>query len=220
VTFAAPNSVKIDDSLCAVGTDDDFLVENFTLSDDWRLSDLKRPGRDEYGTYCVLGSKKDEFDTGPQVILATDRESPLMNRAWVMQEYLLAPRTIHFAYPVVWECREMTIKRMFSRLYTFPSNPTPKVWTTGLERKDCFILWNQTVMKYSKCSLSEPNDKLVAIGGLARTFASVMKTEYVAGLWVRYLVNGLLWETMRNSTPVKHYRGECPIGSPAHCLTS
>ena len=153
VTFAASNSVNIDDSLYAVGTNDNFLVENLlTLSDDWRLSDLKRPGRDEYGTYCVLGSKGDEFDTGPQVIVATDCESPIMNRAWVIQEYLLAPRTIHFAYPVVWECREMTIKRMFSQLYTFPSNPTPKVWTTGLEGKDCFILWNQTVVKYSKCS--------------------------------------------------------------------
>jgi hypothetical protein len=104
---------------------------------------------------------------------------------------------------------------MFSQLSIFPFDPTLKVWTAGLKSKDCFALWNQVVTKYSECLLSVPSDKLVAIGGLARIFAPVMNSEYVAGLWTERLVDGLLWETATTKTiRVGHYRGEWSIGDP------
>ncbi|KAI8634705.1 heterokaryon incompatibility protein-domain-containing protein [Xylariaceae sp. FL1651] len=102
------------------------------------------------------------------VFLAADPERHLERRGWVVQEHLLAPRTVHMADNIAWKCREVTVKWLFSTYFVFPQEPVVKIWTTGIERSNCFSLWNQTVMRYSGCLLSEPNDKLVAIGGLAK----------------------------------------------------
>ncbi|KAI0449223.1 heterokaryon incompatibility protein-domain-containing protein [Xylaria acuta] len=146
-------------------------------------------------------------DADNTVIVAKNYGSPLAHRGWVLQEHLLAPRTVHLADPVVWECREMTVKRLLSRPFVFPTEPVVKVWKLRLKHSDCLSLWYQTVEKYSGCALSEPSDKLVAIGGLARTFSAVMQTDYIAGLWSKHIISGLLWETAsKDSKRVGHYR--------------
>ncbi|KAI8720089.1 HET domain-containing protein [Fusarium sp. LHS14.1] len=145
-------------------------------------------------------SKTQDLHPESQMIVTADRDVPLNSRAWVMQEHLLAPRTIHFGDSVVWECREMTAKQLFEHPCVFPSTSTLKAWTAGLEGKDCSTVWNETVMKYSGCKLSVRSDKLVAIAGLARVFSPVLKSEYITGLWTRHLADGLLWETLEEET--------------------
>ncbi|KAF2688520.1 HET-domain-containing protein [Lentithecium fluviatile CBS 122367] len=132
---------------------------------------------------------------GLNLLLSKGLQKPLDRRAWVLQEHLLSPRTIHFGDPVTWECREMTVKQTCDSLSILPSFSTPKVWTAGLRRRDCLGLWKQLVAKYSDCLLTVPSDKLVAIGGLARIFFGVLKCDYLAGIWRERVVEDLLWET-------------------------
>ncbi|KAI0546407.1 heterokaryon incompatibility protein-domain-containing protein [Xylaria curta] len=145
-------------------------------------------------------------DTEIGVIVAKNYTNLLDQRGWALQERLLAPRTVHFGDPVVWECRETVVKRLVSKPFVFPAEPIVKVWSLRLQHC-CLSLWYQTVEQYSRCALSEPSDKLVAVGGLARTFSAVIKTDYIAGLWGRHIVSGLLWETAtKDSRRVGLYR--------------
>ncbi|KAI1746742.1 heterokaryon incompatibility protein-domain-containing protein [Xylaria castorea] len=146
-------------------------------------------------------------DTNNPVVVAKNYASQLDHRGWVLQEHLLAPRTVHFGDPVVWECRETIVKRLLSQPFIFPTEPIIKVWSLRLKHCPCLSLWYQTVEKYSRCALSEPGDKLVAIGGLARIFSAVMQTTYIAGLWGKHIISGLLWETAtKDCKRVGHYR--------------
>jgi hypothetical protein len=53
--------------------------------------------------------------------------------------------------------------------------------------------WDNVVMAYTKCNLTEEQDKLIAISGLAESFRTKTKDEYLAGLWRRVLPYQLLW---------------------------
>jgi hypothetical protein len=59
-------------------------------------------------------------------------------------------------------------------------------------------LWKRIVEVYSRSSLTKPEDKLVALSGIAKMMASmigseVQPAEYVAGLWSTNIESQLLW---------------------------
>ena len=53
--------------------------------------------------------------------------------------------------------------------------------------------WRQMVLSYTTRKLTDPNDLLPAISGIAKYFALKTNDEYHAGLWQGDLVEGLLW---------------------------
>lgn len=59
-----------------------------------------------------------------------------------------------------------------------------------------FILWRSIVETYTKCLLTNSQDKLVAISAIARQFQPILKDEYKAGLWRRHLAQHLLWKVV------------------------
>jgi hypothetical protein len=61
-------------------------------------------------------------------------------------------------------------------------------------------LWRRIVEVYSKTAITKPEDKLIALSGMARWMARKIgnpeqPAEYVAGLWRVYLASQLLWWT-------------------------
>ncbi|KAM0312307.1 hypothetical protein ACHAO8_006431 [Botrytis cinerea] len=103
----------------------------------------------------------------------------LTRRAWVVQERILAPRTLHFTRSqLFWECR--TNQACESYPHTLP----------GYIRKDLSYLprpedqsWENIISTYSNCSLTNDSDCLVAIGGVARKIQKKNGDKYCAGLW-------------------------------------
>jgi hypothetical protein len=144
-------------------------------------------------------------------------KQPLMQRAWVVQERLLAPRTIHFSNPqVFWECKYLIACETFPTgiptglsLITDPSlswrlsssSSIPyKPSSYGLFRHSpqTFFFhkdpWRSIVQAYSKCKLTRQRDKLPAIAGIAKSMG--LKSDrgrYVAGLWEDGLLYQLMW---------------------------
>ncbi|KAH7303334.1 heterokaryon incompatibility protein-domain-containing protein [Stachybotrys elegans] len=132
---------------------------------------------------------------------------PLFTRAWVLQERLLAPRTLHFCRTeVAFECSESRTCECgaFSKnvwdigerppntfiRYTFSSND-------GLicRRKPLVILpWPELVSTYSLLDLTHKTDRLLAISGIAPIMATIhgWKGEYFAGLWQHRLASDLM----------------------------
>ena len=131
-------------------------------------------------------------------------DMPLMKRAWVVQELLLAPRVLHFCgTQMFWECAEL------SACETYPNGFPPGLdshgirWHTlwnifhpgGAGRSNFRLLnkWKEIVDVYSKCGLTHQSDRLVAISGIAKLFQRTLRADYYAGLWSDGLEYQLLW---------------------------
>lgn len=155
-------------------------------------------------------------------------QAPLTQRAWVVQERILAPRSLYFCEgQLFWECREQhacesfpkgvplelisDIKEPFAAetfgikaferalktvsaygSYTTRMADDDAPWS-HLQYEDAYMVWNDILESYARCALTNPNDKFVAISGVAKDFAKAIDDEYLAGLWRRDLINGLLW---------------------------
>jgi hypothetical protein len=68
--------------------------------------------------------------------------------------------------------------------------------------------WNSIVASYSLRSVTEPEDRILALSGIAERFAYVVPKRYVAGLWENMMPRSLFWYRRGIATdrPVK-YRG-------------
>ncbi|KAK3169916.1 hypothetical protein OEA41_009300 [Lepraria neglecta] len=63
--------------------------------------------------------------------------------------------------------------------------------------KHAYNFWDDTIEAYAIKDLTREEDKLVAISGIAKKVQDVVKDEYVAGLWKRNMIYGLLWRRSR-----------------------
>jgi hypothetical protein len=134
-------------------------------------------------------------------------DAPLGDRGWVVQERLLAPRTVHFLkHKVVWECDECQAsetditgklentnfsKRTHLAIPIAPGNSSADRTTQFLST------WSDIVKLYSTGKLSVATDKLVAISGVARYMFENRQDDrslqYYAGLWSRDFESQLTW---------------------------
>jgi hypothetical protein len=142
---------------------------------------------------------------------------PIQKRGWVYQERVLAPRVIHFGHnQLFWECREERLCEQYPRglpltiSHDYGLNfkqvmdferislglTSQDLYPDSLNRNDaCYRIWVNVVEEYSQTSLTNPTDKLIAISGIAKSFANVTGQRYVAGMWRESLEHALLWRT-------------------------
>lgn len=158
------------------------------------------------------------------------RRAPLNQRAWVVQERVLAPRSLYFAQSqLFWECRELYACETFPdgvpiALVSDVHEPDSSGGVVSVkafrrtaralrgrsvaelresfggprgefrQHESSYQVWNEILDMYARCGLTDPRDKLVAISGVVKDFADAVGDEYLAGLWRKNLVNGLLWQ--------------------------
>ena len=121
--------------------------------------------------------------------------APLIGRAWVVQERVLAPRVIHFGEnQLLWECGELNAAESYPNgvpsIFTFPGTRKNELYGT---KPAAYYAWKRLVYYYSRCALTKPEDKLIAISGVAKFFQQRTGDRYLAGLWERSLPTHLLW---------------------------
>ncbi|KAK3896521.1 hypothetical protein C8A05DRAFT_39940 [Staphylotrichum tortipilum] len=58
-------------------------------------------------------------------------------------------------------------------------------------------LWQLLISDYSRCELTVPGDKLIAVEGLATAFAQLTGMTYFVGIWLELAWAGLAWKTDR-----------------------
>ncbi|KAF2441667.1 HET-domain-containing protein [Karstenula rhodostoma CBS 690.94] len=162
-----------------------------------------------------LGTKS--FEIWDQFYIDRLTYGPLTHRGWVFQERVLAPRVLHFSpTQIVWECFEM------NKCESFPNwspHPTEVDYSRGLKtlyeffnsesksyhwppkKRDeektmsvgVYDQWTHLVKTYSRCAFTHPEDRLIAMAGIANMFKRHTGDEYLAGLWRSRLVEGLNW---------------------------
>ncbi len=137
--------------------------------------------------------------------------SPLLKRAWVVQEQILSRRMLHFGKDQMsWECLELntnetswdrstgTVSKISLDRDLRVYNPIPLFSATDANAVD-YHIWGDVVTKYTACDLTFPaKDKFIAISGIARNLCA--GDRYLAGLWSNDLPNQLNWMTGSPST--------------------
>jgi hypothetical protein len=78
--------------------------------------------------------------------------------------------------------------------------------------------WSHIVGMYTRCLLTKSEDKLPAIAGIAKRFASVLQDEYLAGLWCRKLTTTLLWQV--SGTGTKNCKSATTYRAPSWSWTA
>ena len=170
---------------------------------------LVSKGRDISTTMFVRPALDSWEDT------VTGDKSMLCSRAWVLQESLLAPKTIHFgAQQMMWECRSVSIAE--GDVKPIPPNKRERDWswsrnkrflaeietiatdgpeTAGLVGSDILYLqWYSILRDYTNRKMTFSSDVFPALVGLATEFNRRLNDRYVAGLWEKDLHRGLLWK--------------------------
>jgi hypothetical protein len=170
---------------------------------------------------------------------------PLMQRGWVLQERLLSPRSVYYGQQLTWECPELLANEVFPE--GSPSKKLINPWNLnsplrfvslaerrerdalqygdGLRINDTYRTWLHLVEKYRHCQLTFHSDALPALSGLASQFQNKFKDDYLAGIWRRDLIRGLLWHRCIvhcrgriMKYPLPKYRGMYPY-SPSFAFS-
>ena len=148
-----------------------------------------------------------------QAYSKTLETADLLKRGWVFQEWCLSRRIACFASPkpgqrIFFQCQ--TKNPMNELGYTFPH---PKVGFWGKPIRfaarsplELWKDWQRTVEIYSNLNLSDvQKDRIIALAGVAKEFRAALRSvqldtndrfadSYVAGLCLRNIPTGLLWE--------------------------
>ncbi|KAF7507555.1 hypothetical protein GJ744_010346 [Endocarpon pusillum] len=148
-----------------------------------------------------IGQGADTKDVAQRYKFEADRLSSLvlLTRAWVHQEWLLAPRILIFgAEELHWECNEFRGSEMVPNEdpENEPYSAMRKDWLEMHDKShhERWMLWWKMVSAYSEKKLTRPSDKLVAMAGLASDLGGNWDgITYHAGLWSYRLRRNLLW---------------------------
>ena len=120
------------------------------------------------------------------------QETPLISRGWVHQERLLSPRILHFGKKqLAWECTAVRASE------TFPKDRDSHVYASELQfsiHGSTSEVWHRIIEGYSAASLTNPQDKLPALAGVAKSVSDERGTKYIAGLFFGDLPRSLVWE--------------------------
>ena len=114
------------------------------------------------------------------------RGSHWLDRAWVLQEWLLSPRVLHIHDTTIWDCLEGYGNELEQR---FLGEPPISRDMAGMQ-----VAWEQLVTQFTERGITNDMDRLPALAGLAEKYRDKTGHRYLAGLWLEDLPGSLLWQ--------------------------
>ncbi|KAF2751592.1 HET-domain-containing protein [Sporormia fimetaria CBS 119925] len=126
----------------------------------------------------------------------TPESSPLDQRAWATQEWLLSRRMVFFTEQcLVWSCKTISQRETGGSFHSTARNTR----------------WKAIVEKYSARSLTKASDRLIALEGLRLELGKKRGTDiYCLGLWKHDMPEQLLWYCKQPAE-----RARSPLGLPS-----
>ncbi|XMA13327.1 hypothetical protein WAI453_006118 [Rhynchosporium graminicola] len=124
--------------------------------------------------------------------------SQLSTPGWAFQERLLATRYVQFrSQELVWECKTSlwcecgTLSRPSQQRVPASKQALYKLLQSQ-DRQTIYSIWSRIVNNYASKVLTNGNDILPALSGLAKRFQAAGSGGYLAGLWREDLPLSLL----------------------------
>ncbi|KAK5685564.1 hypothetical protein LTS10_003645 [Elasticomyces elasticus] len=134
------------------------------------------------------------------------RDCLLSERAWVLQERVLAPRTVHCCRTqLYWECRAGEASETWpnlvpsaasdgdARSFTLKSIFSDDMRSSSRGDAVHGAIWHQLIQDFCRRGLTYPEDKLRAFEGINEAWRGMHGGEYLFGLWRDRLPGDLLW---------------------------
>ena len=138
---------------------------------------------------------------------------PLHTRAWVVQERVLAPRTLYYgSVGLAWECVECSAtenvphgevsdfspKASFFEIMRQLPTTSEDDQTVSPDTKFKFeetvhALWLTILAAYGRCALTRFEDRLVAISGVIKRIEATARWRNMWGIWKESVLVDLLW---------------------------
>ena len=136
---------------------------------------------------------------------------PLNRRGWALQQRVLAPRVLHFGKEeFTWECGEtlacecQTIQTSMDKESRFKammgSRPLRKaalaISRSGSDDNTTDArLWMSIVQELTSRQITNSEDTLPCLSGMARFMAIATGADYFCGIWNQWLEEFLMWRT-------------------------
>ncbi|KAF5560494.1 het-domain-containing protein [Fusarium phyllophilum] len=155
--------------------------------------------------HAQLGANSDE-------VLPQNNEfsdEPLTQRAWALQERLLATRMIHYnTRQMYFECQHGILGEDGCKTDK-PYCDLSRVMKHRSSAREALETWSSIIWNYSNRSLTNSTDKLPALSGIANLLGGLLKDKYVAGLWSSVMVQELAWhgQWRQDPQPINEYIG-------------
>lgn len=124
-------------------------------------------------------------------------KQPLSKRGWALQEKALAGRTVHFLRDeALFQCRSSVICECghYSHAQVYRLNE-PVIKRKSSRSWDDFsaVGWMSLVVDFTKRSLTQADDALPALSGIAQSKLPLYPGRYFAGIWERDIAHQLGW---------------------------
>ncbi|KAI0466048.1 heterokaryon incompatibility protein-domain-containing protein [Xylaria cf. heliscus] len=130
-------------------------------------------------------------------------DGPLNRRAWVLQERVLSPRTLHFTeHQVYWECWQhhqgedleyQYLGVMKKEVYPVGLSPNSLLCDPPTHKSRLLQGWWHMSSDYTSRGLTYQADKLIAIDGLVQKLTSRLQMSYTKGIWKEFPHPCVLW---------------------------
>lgn len=137
-------------------------------------------------------------------------KSTLNSRAWVLQEWILSPRLVHFTKDgVFWECLSYVASENhdfdfhFTHIqdplfaseenHMFPVMARAAVSGSFQTWQRLYEVWARLIEDYTGRKMTFQEDKFAALAGLTTAFKRQLQDVSIAGLWRADFHMGLLW---------------------------
>lgn len=130
--------------------------------------------------------------------------SPLNERAWITQEWLLPLRTVYYTKgQMVWSCKKKSQGEDYEHLRLVARITADK------------LHWPDLVGNYCARKLTFNKDKLIALQGIASAWQKRTGDEWIYGVWTNALLRDIFWRAPEDSTFAQRLirPGDLPIPS-------
>ncbi|RYO96014.1 hypothetical protein DL765_011752 [Monosporascus sp. GIB2] len=153
------------------------------------------------------------YHFGPELV-DIEADSPLQTRGWILQEFTLSPRLLLFGpFRMRLECQTCTYFEDYEN-EEFTHMDSGRNLKQDIQSKissnQRARAWYDILFEYTRRDLSNSNDMLPAVAGMARWLIgdSGKNDNYVAGLLKDDLCNGLAWYVVTSPAkpPASEYR--------------
>ncbi|KAI9768699.1 MAG: hypothetical protein M1840_004694 [Geoglossum simile] len=218
------------------------LLQPFTKdSVPWSSKLVRLPYRDKTNT--IAGNFYSYRRRVPLVDEYMDqvRSSILFRRGWILQEWLLSKRLLWYTpHGFFFECQQELPRSYDQSQLTFTRAGSELQAHLQLKasfhfsNSDILGFWYHALEVYSGQHLTKPDlDRILAVTGLAKEVGAILANPkhlpsldnetqhevYVAGLWLRDIYHGLLWEEHHTAEPCTSKVEGTPSWSWASLIT-
>lgn len=184
-----------------------------------RMSTLERVALEAGRADCVFkttaeGENGDAVGTSPVILRPEVRYvwEPWYERAWTFQEMLFSGRRLQYHFnQTTWTCSCSETTAQQNDGWVSRDKHIEENYNEGKVLEDTMAIlkgghglapgssvlstWYSLVEAYSARKLTYHTDRLPAIAGIAKEFASVLGDQYLCGLWKSDLTLGLVWSS-------------------------